>query len=436
MFTVFVSKVFAELFSKSDRSPVPSFPRSLVPPRAFKKLDKLKMTDQTNNFLLSVKFCGAFLKATVPPFPRSSRSLVPHIIERKNTMLPTKIYTGKSRGGHIQGIAIDRERKYIYCSFTTELLKLDLEGNLIGSVKGLTGHLGCLAYNYDDGKVYASLEYKNDSIGRGILSRLGIEGENKDAFYIAIFDVNKIDRVGMDASADGVMMTAHLHEVLADYHANVNTDEKVCAHRHGCSGIDGITFAPSFDDKKENRLLVSYGVFGDVSRDDNDYQVILQYDIDEINATAQPLSPKNVHESGPEKPTEKYFVYTGNTVFGVQNMEYDPELNRIFLAVYCGKKENFPNFPFFAIDCKKAPQGAEILGNTGLVGKTLSLADDGLFEKGIYGYRFPLGSTGMASLGGGYFYFSEPSSENGENFSNICLYKYTGNSEKLFEKFK
>ena len=103
--------------------------------------------------------------------------------------LPKTIYTGKWRTGHIQGIAIDKKRQYIYCSFTTALIKLDMAGNLIGSVKGFTGHLGCLAYNETDGRIYASLEYKNDEIGRGILKKLGLDGQVKNAFYIAIFDV-------------------------------------------------------------------------------------------------------------------------------------------------------------------------------------------------------------------------------------------------------
>ena len=66
--------------------------------------------------------------------------------------LPLSIKTGNWKGGHIQGIAVDRERKYIYCSYTTEFIKLDMEGNLIGSVRGFTGHLGCMAYNYEDGR--------------------------------------------------------------------------------------------------------------------------------------------------------------------------------------------------------------------------------------------------------------------------------------------
>ena len=97
--------------------------------------------------------------------------------------LPSEISTGKWRGGHIQGIAVDKERKYMYCSFTTELVKLDMEGNVIGSVKGFTGHLGCLAYNPEDGRVYASLEYKNDVIGQSVLRSLGIQNEIKNAFF-------------------------------------------------------------------------------------------------------------------------------------------------------------------------------------------------------------------------------------------------------------
>lgn len=121
--------------------------------------------------------------------------------------LPPDIYTGKWREGHIQGIAVDLERGYIYCSFTTILIKLDMSGKLVGSVRGFTGHLGCLAYNRADGRIYASLEYKNDVIGKGILKSLGLDGQIKNAFYIAIFDGEKITRPDMSAEGDGVMTT-------------------------------------------------------------------------------------------------------------------------------------------------------------------------------------------------------------------------------------
>ena len=59
---------------------------------------------------------------------------------------------------------------------------------------------------------------------------------------MAIFDVDKIDRVGMDATSDGVMTAVYLKEVVDDFSAMVPNNGKAVQHRHGCSGIDGTTF--------------------------------------------------------------------------------------------------------------------------------------------------------------------------------------------------
>ena len=101
--------------------------------------------------------------------------------------LPKSIEAGYWKEGHVQGICLDKELKYIYYSFTTCLVKSDLQGNIIGSVKGITGHLGCIDFNDEDGKVYGSIEYKHDSIGAGIMARTGVKIANENAFYIALF---------------------------------------------------------------------------------------------------------------------------------------------------------------------------------------------------------------------------------------------------------
>lgn len=336
-------------------------------------------------------------------------------------MLPSVIYTGTWRGGHIQGIAIDRERKYIYCSFTTELIKLDMQGNLVGSVKGFTGHLGCLAYNDADGRVYASLEYKNDEIGNGIRGHLGMENVVNNAFYVAIFDAERIDRPDMRADTDGVVTSFFLREPTEDYLAP--------GHRYGCSGIDGITFAPI---DGERRLLVAYGVYGDTKREDNDYQVLLSYKENAWKSYESVLSTAHIHTSGPASCDCRYFVYTGNTTYGVQNLEYDAFTNSIFAAVYKGKKEKFPNFKLFAIDAAAKPEEKPLRGLGGETGYTLPLKREGLGEGEIRGYYFPYGSTGMISLGDGRFYFSEDHGANGEYESYIRLYRYTGNKEQPF----
>ena len=56
--------------------------------------------------------------------------------------LPRQIYSGEQGPFHVQGIAVDLDRGYMYFSFTTTLLKTDMQGNLLGSVEGMTGHLG------------------------------------------------------------------------------------------------------------------------------------------------------------------------------------------------------------------------------------------------------------------------------------------------------
>lgn len=60
---------------------------------------------------------------------------------------PKRIFSGYQGDFHVQGAAYDRQRQCVYMSFTTKLMKYDLQGRLIASVNGLTGHLGCIGIN-------------------------------------------------------------------------------------------------------------------------------------------------------------------------------------------------------------------------------------------------------------------------------------------------
>ena len=338
---------------------------------------------------------------------------------------PRAIDTGAYRAGHIQGIALDAERGILYCSYTQILVKLDLQGNLLGSVTGLTGHLGCIEFNPDDGKVYGSLEYKNDSIGKGIRKFLGCEEkEAETSFYIAIFDVDKIDRVDMDACADGVMKTVYLREVVDDYNA---AGENGREHRYACSGIDGTSFGPRFGQTDGKRYLtVAYGIYGDVTRADNDRQVLLQYDISGWDSLAQPLNQDHFHKSGPAACDGKYFLHTGNTDWGVQNLQYDAGESRWLLFVYRGKKENYPNYPLYSVKAD-APVFINEAGET-----CLTLERGGAYheESGIGGWLFPRGAEGVVSFGNGYFYVSHPfRTEDGRSSSVVRLCQRTDGAE-------
>ncbi len=321
------------------------------------------------------------------------------------------ICTGTWGKCHIQGIAVDEKKGFIYYSFTTKLIKSTLQGEIVGSVDGLMGHLGCIALHPETGRLYGSLEYKQDVIGRGILQNIGADCTLEDAFYAAVFDVDKITRMDMDAEKDGIMKVVYLREVVEDY-KGMGRDRagKEVPHRYGCSGIDGMTFGPMFGAAPDSRkyLFVAYGVYSDLARDDNDHQVLLKYDIEGWEAYESPLNQQKMPKAGPDKPDDKLFVYTGNTRFGVQNLEYDPYKQAYFMAVYYGRKERFPNYHLYAVDAAKAPVRQEL---TGLSedGPVLTLLEAGNCHQatGIRGWNFPHGATGLFACGDGRYYISE-----------------------------
>ena len=321
--------------------------------------------------------------------------------------LPDCIYSGAWTGGHCQGIALDTERKYIYYSFTTMLVKTDLEGNLIGTVGGLLGHLGCIDFCDRDGRLYGSLEYKHDAIGQWIMKNLDTDIPAEEGFYIAVFDVDRIDRPGLDACRDGIMKTVYLKEVVRDYTWRGMVNGKPAEHKWGCSGIDGTAFGPipGSADKKEY-LFVAYGVYGDNERSDNDHQVLLCYDTADWGRYETVLDQAAMHKNGPEKPDRKFFVYTGNTTWGVQNLEYDAASGNYLMAVYPGKKPAFPNLPMYIVDGKVPPVRCPLRGSDPAEeGETLTLLSSPLGGE-TPGFAFAHGDTGLYSLGDGRFYVS------------------------------
>ena len=343
--------------------------------------------------------------------------------------LPDNIHIGDRKEGHVQGIAVDEAKGFIYLSFTTNFIKADLQGNIVGTISHIQGHLGAMTLG-PDGRVYASLECKDDAIGRGIAASLGQENLGHDlcTFYVAIIDVDSIDREGMDPERDGVMTTVCIRDAVRDYRSGA----------FGCSGIDGITFAPPIGKKTaRNQLLyIAYGIYGDTSRTDNDHQVILCYD----TSCWKKKYEKGVvfgtlPTGGPEKPLRKYLVRTGNTEWGVQNMAYDRHTDRIYMAVYKGRKSGFPNYSLFAVDRAQKPFRAKAEGLEGRHSQ-LSLSDAGLRDPatGIRGWNFKWGSTGMCPMGDGRWYISHNGRDpvTGLQYCNARLHIWTGEDDGPF----
>lgn len=362
---------------------------------------------------------------------------VASVVAQNVKELPRTIYSKEWKAGHIQGIAVDTKKGYIYYSFTTMLIKADLQGNIIGTVTGLLGHLGCIEFNEEDGRIYGSLEYKNDSIGRGILKQENTTKHWTTAFYVAIFDVDKITRENMSAEKDGIMTSVYLPTVLEDFEAKVVSNGKTLEHRYGCSGFDGITFGPKFGKSDGKRYLtIAYGIYGDSSRTDNDYQVLLQYDTKNWKKYEHPLSQESMHTSGPAKPAGRYFVYTGNRNWGVQNMEYDATRNFWFLGTYETKKSDFAGFTLHVIDGNIAPKKQALKGvEYSKKQNVLTLCGRGMTDPNhtdVRGWHFDKASTGMHALGDNYFYISHRKRNKPFQSCTATLYRFVGRETTPF----
>ena len=201
--------------------------------------------------------------------------------------LPDSIYVG-GQLQHVQGIALDQEKGCMYMSFTSRFLKVDMNGRILASIDRIQGHLGAMTFNHQDRKVYASLECKD----------VGIVSESR--FYIAIIDVDKMTSLNMDPENNDVLRTVCLLKPCEDYKFSGHLGGQEVKHLYGCSGIDGVAIGrevkPLEATAKERSaqkmyLYVGYGIYGDVSRTDNDYQVIQRYDLAKLAKLANHMSP-------------------------------------------------------------------------------------------------------------------------------------------------
>ena len=300
--------------------------------------------------------------------------------------LPTRFDVKIKSKGHVQGMAIDTAARCFYLSFTTSLVKVDYEGNVLASIDSINGHLGAMSFDAATRKLYASLECKDDAIGQGIAKDLGVDvySQELSRFYVAVVDVDD-----MAAKKSGAMQLFEVSDAIADYKT-----------KYGCSGIDGVAIAPQIGKKPgKPRLYVAYGIYGDISRRDNDHQILLEYKLEQFKPGRIP------------KASAKYFVFTGNTSWGVQNLCYDANTGCIFMACYKGQKPEFPNFSLFAVPVAQKPV-KKVLRGLENDGEHLSLElwQQGLLStvKGIRGWRNGDLTTGVCSLGDGTWFVSIP----------------------------
>lgn len=308
-------------------------------------------------------------------------------------IMPLSLASGTGDIRHCQGIAVDTVNEYIYYSYTSSFVKCDFKGNIIGTVTGIQGHLGDIALHENKKQIYASYN-----------------PPGKKALYVAVIDVENLDKVGTDAVSSGLIRTVHLKEVYEYFSGTIDLGEKKRSRIYGVSGTDGICFGPSFENSEGYYLTVACGITPQTFRKDNDYQILLQYDVSDWEKYAQPLSYSRFHHKGPES-LGQYFLFTGNTNYGVQTMCYFDEMNIWLLNVYPPTKKGYKKFTMYAIDGDVKPYEGLLRGQQSEERqKLLTLYKEGVPDEkhGTYGWFSKAGDLGMSYLGNGLFYIVHP----------------------------
>ena len=265
---------------------------------------------------------------------------------------------------HLQGIAVDDELKYMFFSYTSALAVIEIAtGELVASIGGFGGgsfgtnggaHLGCI--DYYDGYIYGSLEYKSPG----------------KKFYLAIFDVNRLLAAGVGISIQDeaydwnnpICTAVLLEEATRDFRAPVDTtlfsgqdefghatNEANNGHWFACSGIDGVSMGkwPGGKDD-EIYMIVAYGVyqFSSSPRNDNTYNVLSYYKLSDIwnaDGSQTDYNKTFTYQDGISQnwahdeeiwlsAAKNLYVYTGNTSYGSQNIEYEWDTGNVVLYTY------------------------------------------------------------------------------------------------------
>ena len=298
-------------------------------------------------------------------------------------------YYSKIGTGHLQGMCVDDDLRYMYVSYTNGIGKIDMAtGKVAGYLTGFDGglHIGCLAYY--DGYIYGSFE-----------------AQATHKFYIIQVDESQFWGV-MDTREkwlDAVRVillyepTVDARDLMGDTWDNgdgiAGRNEEV-GHRYSNAGIDGVTFGTYPGEfGKENAdvyMFVSYGTYwftnGDTmlsNRLDDEHIILQAYNtknfLNEQNQSQYLLELAYTDTTTPDQngvsnarsiyyaddsilhAEKALFVFVGNTQWGCQQIEYDRTTGDIWLSTY-GASDGSPlrGTNWHVIDGSKAPQHKEI----------------------------------------------------------------------------
>ena len=342
---------------------------------------------------------------------------------RSNSYVGSLETGGVGTISHVQGVATNLFGDVFYYSFTDRLVVQKSDGEIIGSVVGIQGHMGDLAFNPEDGRVYVSYSYSSSTSGLGEGTALR---KQKNA-YVLIFDVEKIDRMNM--SPDGIVTCVYVGEKireLADtpgYDYGTKYDDLTIGGKYGVvNSIGNLAIGPAFGENNAktyvtcvlsqpaNALSSASGVYA-YDREDNDYFVIVQFDVSNWGSYEVPYSEIE-NAGGPKDFDRMYFYYAGQHDYGVQVMTYDAYQHMYVLTTYSlinstlEGATQFPNYSVYYLDAGQVKTG-KLIGNGeesgNIVTEKFGKKDEATGIKGWLVWY----DVGFISLGDGFYYRAE-----------------------------
>lgn len=282
-------------------------------------------------------------------------SIVEKVLGEKINNVNTDKYGRCGGRSHMQGACVDSDFKYMYFSYTDVLAKVEIAtGELVASVVGFDGHIGCL--DFYDGYVYASLPTGTKS-------------------YIAVFDPDQLTSVGMNIktmknanAVRGILLDEPTRRERDAVDPNLFIGQSGDAYGHylGNTSNDGVTIGkwPGGTDN-ELYLITTTGTLKrqGAPRYDNMYTVVYFYKLSDIwktegNTWTRPFSNERALapeiEDGEALSTAKImYVFHGNMNYSIQNIEYEWDTGD--LSAYCYESIDGFSESMFVIDGSVEP---------------------------------------------------------------------------------
>ena len=223
---------------------------------------------------------------------------------------------------HMQGFTSDG--KHMYWSFTDTVVKTTLKGTVRRCVPVSGGHLGDI--DYFEGKLYAS--FMGDALP-------GHAWNDWTSFKICVFD------------ADTLELEKMINLDICDYYKSLKGTD---ADTRGFQGVDGVAFG-KIPGTEEWRMFVACALDTGEKYENN---ILLRFTIDGVYETEYPIK-------------------TGNTVFGIQNLDYDATTGEFWFSTYGGGEPFMPKETLYKTDvnitkaeekfCFSSAYGFECLGD-------------------------------------------------------------------------